>query len=161
MKLAWQRVERQVEGKSVGPDELEADEDRFTLALFPVGQYLSDTTLQQTVTKLTRSGGAKPTDVDALSPFHPLGIETLKQKHDVDVYCLLVTHGSLVRTHVILTNGIACTNPPPDGYLCDSCHTKGWLKKEFQDSKIDGANIPVWLCPSCSRLEPEARDVRF
>jgi len=138
-----------------------AGDDQFTLAIFPTNQYLGDAALRKVVVGLASSGDLKPANVQALLPFHPLSMEAFKQERDADVYCLLGMYGSLVRTHVVLTNGIARTNPPPEGYLCDSCHIKGWLKKEFQDSKIDGANIPVWLCPNCSRLRPEQRDVRF
>jgi DNA polymerase III alpha subunit (gram-positive type) len=87
--------------------------------------------------------------------------EELKQKHDIDAYGLIGLKGKLIRTHFITTNGIARTNPPPDDYLCDSCHIKSWLKLSYQDSKVDGANVPVWLCPNCSKLKPENRDVRF
>jgi hypothetical protein len=140
----------------------EADEeDRITLAIFPVSQYLGDARLRKTVMDRASSGNLKPADAQVFLPFHPLSMEALKQVRDADVYCLLGIHGILVRTHVVLTNGIARTNPPPEDYLCDSCHAKGWLKKEFQDSKIDGANIPVWLCAKCSKLKPEERDVRF
>jgi hypothetical protein len=142
------------QGKAVG-------EDRFTLAIFPVNQYLGDAALQKATVDLASSGSLKPADAQALLPFHPLNMNALKQEHDIDAYCLLGVYGGLVRTHLVMTNGIARTNPPPEGYLCDSCHTKGWLRKDFQNSKIDGANIPVWLCPNCSRLKPEEREVRF
>jgi hypothetical protein len=137
------------------------DEDTFTLAMFPVDRYLGDSVLQKSIMNLVSSRNVRPTDAQTLLPFHPLSLEALKQGADMDVYCLVGIYGRLVRTHVVTENGVALTNPPPKDYLRDSCHIKGWLKKDFQDSKIDGANIPVWLCPSCSKLKPEERDVRF
>jgi hypothetical protein len=138
------------------------DEEQFTLAIFPVSRYLEDAALRQAVIELTKNpSGIKQADSQTLIPFRPLPMDALKQKQDMDVYCLLGIHGMLVRTRVVTTGSVARTNPPPDGYLCDSCHVKGWLKQDFQDSKIDGANISVWLCPACSKLEPEERDVRF
>ena len=74
---------------------------------------------------------------------------------------MLVIHGKLTRTRCVVTNGVGLTNPPPEGYLCDSCHARGSLQKDFQDSGLDGANFAVWLCPDCSMLEPKRRDVRF
>ncbi len=146
----------------MNPQGDSGDDDQFILAIFPVDQYLGDTALQKAVVGVTSSGDARPADSGTLLSFHPLGIEVLKRKEsNMDVYSLLIMFGNLVRTHVVVTNGISRTNPPPEGYLCDSCHTKGWLKEGFQDSKIDGATIPVWLCPKCSRLDPEERDVRF
>jgi hypothetical protein len=155
-----------MEGKSDGSDAAAAEavgadpKDTFTLAIFPKNQYLSDPMLQKAVIELAKSGNLKQADSQALLPFHPMGVEVLKQKPDQDVYFLLGVYGNLGRHHVVATNGISRTNPPPDDYLCDLCHTKGWLKKSFQESKIDGANIAVWLCPDCSKLEPEKRDVR-
>ena len=137
------------------------EEDRFTLAIFPVKQYLSDAALQKAVVGITDGRDFTLADAQALTSFHPLGGEVLKQKVDNDVYGLLGIYGKLVRTHIVMANGFAQTNPPPNGYICDSCHTKGWLKKDFQDSKIDGANVAVWLCMACSKLVPEQRDVRF
>ncbi len=139
------------------------DDDRFTLAIFPVSQYLADAELRQAVIGLTGSGRSniEPADAQALVRFHPLSPTALKEKREMDAYVLIGMYGTLVRTHVVVTNGSARTNPPPDDYACDSCHTKGWLKKDYQDSKLDGANIPVWLCPDCSKLKPEGRDIRF
>ena len=154
---------KESEKRPSDPPDLTANHDSFTLAIFPVSRYLGDAALQQAVVELADRGRSdiKPADARALLPFHPLGQEVLKEKPDMDVYCLLSVYGNLVRTHVVVANGVARTNPPPEGYVCDSCHARGWLKKEFQESKLDGANIPVWLCPDCSKLKPEERDVRF
>ena len=141
----------------------EVDDDRFTLAIFPVSQYLGDAALRRAVVELSGRGRTdiKPSAAQALLPFHPLSMAVLKEKGDMDIYCLIVMYGTLIRTHVVIAKGFARTNPPPEDYVCDSCHVKGWLKKDYQNSKLDGANIPVWLCPACSRLKPEERDIRF
>ena len=149
-----------MESRGAGPTN--GADNRVMLAIFfPVHQYLGDAALRKIVVDIARSERMDPADARVLNSFHPIAKEGLKQLRDVDVYGLLGMSGRLIRTHLVLTNGVARTNPPPEGYLCDSCHRKGWLMKRYQDSKIDGANIPVWLCPDCMRLKPEERDVRF
>jgi hypothetical protein len=140
-----------------------ANSASITLAFFPVSQYLGDAALRQAAIDLARHSPdiEKAADRPSLASFHPLSAGELKQKRDMDVYGLVVMHGSLSRTHIVTTNGVARTNPSPEGYICDSCHTNGGLKQDHQNSKLDGAKIPVWLCPDCSRLKPEERDVRF
>jgi hypothetical protein len=141
------------------------DADRFMVAIFPSKQYLESATLREAVAKLANSmmdgGQADPQAREAVQSFHPITMEQLKQKPDIDAYGVMGIYSMLVRTRFVTNDGFARSNPPPDDYLCDSCHTKGWLKKEFQDSKIDGANVCVWLCPACLKLEPEQRDIRF
>ena len=151
-----------MESKPHNVHEEPDDAHRVTLAIFPVSQYLGDPAIQKTVAAaLAKPRGLTSADTQALHHFHPLSTEEFRQKRDSDVYLLFGTQGKLIRTHAVVTNGISRTNPPPEGYLCDSCHSKGWLKKDFQDSRLDGANIAVWLCPDCSRLGPGKRDVRF
>ena len=149
--------------KQSGPAEVGNGRSGQMLAIFPVAQYLSDASLRQVVVDIVKGSTdvEKVVDRPTLLPFHPLGAEDLKQKRDVDAYALLLFQGIFVRTHVVVANGLSHTNPPPEGYVCDSCHARGWLRKDYQDSKLDGANIPVWLCPDCSKLEPEERNVRF
>ncbi len=125
-------------------------------------QYLSDPDLRKAVIKAARNwADIEKAGTQDLLQFHPMSKEVLKQKPDMDVYCLMAFYGELVRTHVVSGNGHARTNPPPEEFHCDSCHTRGWLKQDFQYSMIDGANISVWLCPACSKLKPAERDIRF
>jgi hypothetical protein len=135
------------------------------VAVFPSKQYLESVALQEAVARLlkeTANGGPGSREAQQMvQSFDPIRPDALKHKPDMDAYALMGIYGMLVRTHVVAKNGVSQTNPPPADFRCDSCHTKGWLKQDFQDSKIDGANISVWLCPTCSKLEPEKRDIRF
>lgn len=153
-----------VEREVAGAETPEVDEDgTFALAIFPVDQYLNDAAIRQAVNDIARGGTAdiKPVDAKGLLPFHPISMDAIRQKKDMDVYILLSCYGTLVRTRTVIKNGVALTNPPPEDYLCDSCHTAGWLKQEFQTSKLDSANVSTWICPACLKLKPEERDVRF
>lgn len=133
------------------------------LGVFPVNQYLENDSLRQTAIAAAKYSPdiEEAADRPSLAPFHPLTMEEFKRRRDCDVYAVMVIHGRLVRTRAVIIDGFAQTNPPPAGYVCDSCHTKGWLKQTFQDSPLDGANVAAWLCPECSRLKPEERGIRF
>ena len=140
-------------------------ETRFPIAIFPREQYLGDENLRQAVARVASTVRRSNLHEDStLRQFHPMGPDSLKNdenRPNMDLVGLSAVDGHVVRTRVIIKSGIRQTNPPPEDYHCDSCHTKGWLKKEFQNSKLDGANVAVWLCLECSKLDPDKRDIRF
>lgn len=130
--------------------------------MFRTSQYLNDTACQKAMAELARNWPRDDQTAQRLiASFHPLSTDELKDLAEVDGFFLQKIQDVFVRTHFVKRNGVAYTNPPPADYHCDSCHTKGWLRKDFQDSKLDGANIPVWLCRACTKLDPGKRDIRF
>jgi len=133
------------------------------MVIFRASQYLSDTACQRAMVRITHDGPDKnpAATKELVDSFHPLTKDELKQLPEVDAYGFTWIKGALVRTHVVTKNGFARTNPPPDDYRCDSCHVKGWLQMHYQRSKVDGAVVPVWLCPTCKKLEPNERGIRF
>jgi len=143
--------------------QAEESDNEMMVVVFRASQYLNDTACQQAMVKITHDGPDKnPAATNELiDSFHPLTKDELKQLPDVDAYGFTWMRGTLVRTHVVKKNRFARTNPPPDDYHCDSCHTKGWLQMQYQRSKIDGAVVPAWLSLACKKLEPNKRDIRF
>ncbi len=116
---------------------------------------MGDAQCQRAMLELSRDWkGMNPGAQAVIAPFHPVSTEEIKQANDIDVYFLQSLAGSLNRVHFVKENGIGRINPPPDNWRCEACQTKGWLRKEFVDSKVDGANAPMWLCPRCANPNP-------
>jgi len=138
-----------------------SDYDIGTMGIFRTNEYLSDPECQKIVAKAADSWEGKKAFVGLVSRTTSIAQEDLKNQKNADLYFVLSIAGTLIRTHMVIKEGIKGLNPPPDDYLCDSCHRKGWLNLGYQESKLDGASIPVWLCLECEKLEPKERDVRF
>jgi len=85
-------------------------------------------------------------------------MEEIKQARDIDAFFLQSIQGTLSRVHFVKKDGVGRLNPAPDDFHCESCQVKGWLRKEFEVSKIDGAVAPVWLCPSCAKLSAKSEE---
>lgn len=133
--------------------------DQAYIATFQTSQYLGDRRCQQVMRDVSRMWhGRNSAAAGLIAQFHPLSTEQLKQARDLDAYILQSIGGRLTRVHVVKKNGAAYFNPPPDDYRCESCHVKGWLWKDFQDSKLDGAVSSIWLCPRCALLSPNAKE---
>ena len=92
-----------------------------------------------------------------IAQFNPVNLGDLKKQRDYDLYILQSIKGKLNRLHLVARNGVAEINPPPEDSLCESCHKKEWLQKDFRTSKVDGANAPVWLCPDCFKVDVGAQ----
>jgi hypothetical protein len=113
--------------------------------------------------ELSRTWKERSPATDALiSEFHPLSMDDIKQAGDLEAYMLQSIRGSMNRVHLIVRNKIAALNPPPEDSICESCHVKGWLQKDFRTSKVDGANAAIWVCTNCAdvsaRPQPKTTD---
>ncbi len=130
------------------------------IAGFRASQYLGDTLCQQTMTQLSRTWkGKNSAAAQALiARFHPLTMEEIKQARDIDAFFFQSIQGTLNRVHFVKKGGVGRLNPAPDDFHCESCHVKGWLRKEFEVSEIDGVVAPVWLCPDCAKLSAKAEE---
>jgi hypothetical protein len=136
--------------------------DQALIACFVAGDYLNNPDCQKLMRELARDWKGKNPTADALiAPFHPLSQDDVKQASDLDAYSIQSIWGTLNRVHVVKKNGAASTNPPPEDSLCESCHARGWLRKEYRASDIDGAVAPAWICPDCSEdvIKPPLDDL--
>jgi hypothetical protein len=157
------RAKRQIKAKQKpqadAPDEMKEEADQALIAAFPVSQYLGDARCQKAMLELSGTWeGKNPAAEAIIAQFHPLSTDQIKKARDLDVYFLQSIAGYFNRVHVVKKDGIGNMNPPPDDYRCESCQTKGWLRKEFKTSKLDGANTSVWLCPKCASQSSEPED---
>jgi hypothetical protein len=124
------------------------------MAVFPASQYLGDPRCQQFMRELCPKWKGHSPETDALiAQFHPLSMAEFKQATDIDAYFLQSMKGYFNRVHCVVKNKVPSLNPPPGDSLCESCQVKGWLRKEYRTSKVDGANAAVWLCPDCVKVD--------
>jgi hypothetical protein len=125
---------------------------------FRANEYLADRHCQEFLLKLSRTWKGKDPAASALvEQFHPLKEDEIKQARDLEAYSLQFIAGELNRVRLVKRNGVITLNPPPDDSLCESCHTKGWLKQEYRTSKIDGALAAIWLCQGCAKVDVKSQ----
>jgi len=131
------------------------DTNPVFMAAFRVRDYLGDRRRQEAMLGLSRTWKGKDPAADAvIEQFHPLTLDEIRQARELEAYFLQFEAGGLNRVLFVKKNGVATLNPPPDDSLCEFCHAKGWLQKEYRTSKVDGATVAVWLCPRCAGAEP-------
>jgi hypothetical protein len=122
-----------------------------TIAMFRASEYLANRECQKLMLELSRNWKGRDPAIDArIAQFHPLTLDDIKQAPELEAYTLQSIGGTLNRVHLVIKSKIASLNPPPEDSVCESCHRKGWLQKEYQTSKLDGANAAVWLCTDCA-----------
>ena len=123
------------------------------IATFRAREYLADRACQKLMIELSRDWkGSDPAIEARIAEFHPLTMEDIKQAPELEAYILQSIRGAPNRVHLVVKSKIASLNPPPEDSVCESCHRKGWLQKEYQTSKVDGANAAVWLCTGCASM---------
>ncbi len=142
------------------------DEKHGLIAMFHSGRYLNDVQCQRLTLEISEnwqkssrgSLGKYPID-----RFSPLTFDDIKRTDEVDAYAISIDcAGNLIRTHLVKKAGVAFTNPPPTDHRCESCHRDaGPLRKHFQYSTMDKANIAAWLCVDCEALPSDKREVGF
>ena len=142
------------------------DERHGQIAIFRSDLYVNDAKCLRTIAEISkdwREIGRASLAKHSIAEFHPISLEELKQIRDVNAFMLIADcGGNLVRTRLVNAEGATFLNPPPSDHRCESCHElAGPLRKRFQTSAVDGANIPVWLCCSCEMKLREKRGVRF